>query len=368
MDFAKAFDSVSIPKLLLKLKSFGIQGLLLSCIESFLTDRHQRVKVGRVFSSKLSVISGVPQGSVLGPFLFLLFINDLPMIFDEQVESKLFADDLKSYNLDDYRLNPHSTQTSLDSLNEWTSRWQLKLAIPKCGSLTLKGCSSFLDTENLYIANNLLPAFVSVNDLGVLIDCDLTFTAHISGVISKAKQRIYLLFKSFQTRNISLMVFAYITYVLPILEYCSTIWSPSKLGDIDRLEDVQRYFTKRLDGLWYLNYENRLIACSLRSLELRRLLNDLILCFKIVHNLIGLTFSEFFELDPNQRTRGHNFKLRQPKCITARRRNFFASRVVPAWNALPETLVNSVSVLSFKRGVRSVDLSRFLNRHFDNFG
>ena len=107
IDFAKAFDSVSIPKLLQKLINFGIEGLLISCIKSFLTDRHQRVKVGRAFTSELSLVIGVSQGSVLRPFLFLLFTNDLPIIFDKQVQSKLFADDLKSYNQDDYHLNSH---------------------------------------------------------------------------------------------------------------------------------------------------------------------------------------------------------------------------------------------------------------------
>ena len=163
------------------------------------------------------------------------------------------------------------------------------------------------------------------------------------------------------------MVFAYKTYVLPILEYCCTIWWPSKLGDIDRLENVQRCFTKRLDGLWDLSYENRLIVCSLRSLELRRLLNDLILCFKIVHKLISLSFSDLFELDPNQRTRGHNYKIRLPLCKASRRQNFFPVRVVSAWNALPSILVNAASVNCFRKEVLLVDLSRFLNRKFDRF-
>src|SRR5207245_5733811 len=136
-DFAKAFDLVSIPKFLLKLRNFGIAGKLLSCLGSFLTNRNQRVFVGRALSQPMTVIIGVPQGSVLGPFLFLLFINDLPAIFDSNTTSKLFADDLKSYNLDNYRLNPATTQIALDSLNAWAKSWQLNLAIPKCGSLIL---------------------------------------------------------------------------------------------------------------------------------------------------------------------------------------------------------------------------------------
>ena len=213
----------------------------------------------------------------------------------------------------------------------------------------------------------LLPVLTSVSDLGVTIDCNLKFSIHINGIISKAKQRIYLLFKSFFTRNIALMVTAYKTYVLPILEYCSSIWSPSNLGDIDRIEDVQRFFTKRLVGLWHCSYETRLIACSLSSLELRRLHNDLILCYKIVHKLICLNFSDFFETDANTRTRGHNSKLRLPLCYSSKRRNFFSVRVVPVWNALPFKLVNVESERRFKVELRQIDLSRFLKRSYDCF-
>ena len=365
IDFAKAFDTVSIPKLLIKLRSFGIDGPLFLCIKSFLTNRVQKVKVGKALSQELAVISGVPQGSVLGPFLFLLFINDLPNIFEVNVDAKLFADDLKAYNLDDYKLNPNSIQTSLDALVCWANTWQLQLAVPKCGSLLLKSSPSFTDHCDLLINNTILPAMVTVKDLGVVIDCDLSFRNHISEIISKAKQRIYLLFKSFSSKNISLMVFAYKVYVLPILEYGSVVWSPCRLGEIDRLEDVQRYYTKRLESLWSLSYEDRLKVCSLKSLELRRLWHDLILCFKIVHKLVSLSFSDFFEFDPNTRTRGHSLKLRIPLARSSRRHNFFACRVTPIWNALPWDLVICNNLNRFKSDIRLLDLSRFLNREYD---
>ena len=246
IDFAKAFDVVLIPKLLLKLCSFGICGNLLSCLRSFLTARHQRVSVGKTLSSPMTVKRGVPQGSVLGPFLFLLFINDLSDIFDPSLASKVFADDLKSYNLDDYRLNPSSAQTALDFLNEWAKTWQFNLSIPKCGSLLLKGINKYEDVYDLEIDNTILPAFKSVTDLGVVIDCELTFSNHISVIVARAKQRSILILKSFQCRDINLLVFAYITYIRPILEYCSVIWSPAKLCDIDLLEGVQRFYPKRL--------------------------------------------------------------------------------------------------------------------------
>src|SRR5207245_2273173 len=124
-------------------------------------------------------LSGVPQGSVLRPLLLLIFINDLPNVLDPIVASKLFADDFKAYNIDDYRLNPGSTQNALDALSKWAATWQLELAIPKCGSLLLNTNTKFVDENDLFIGNNILPVFNSVLDLGVTIDCNLTFAKHI---------------------------------------------------------------------------------------------------------------------------------------------------------------------------------------------
>ena len=271
-DFKKAFDTVSVPKLLLKLEYLGIGGNLLSCIDSFLSNRSQIVRVGHSFSESKSVISGVPQGSVLGPLLFLLYINDLPNTIDSCSRSKLFADDLKSYNTIDYCIYPKVSNDALSAVVAWSKIWQLSLASSKCGSLFLHGKKSHVDNDVLVIDGSPLFTFDTVKDLGVLIDTDLSFSPHIKSIVSKAKQRIYLMFKSFHSRDVALFVFAYKTYILPILDYNSPIWSPYKLSDIDKLEDVQRFYTKRLKGLWYLSYKQRLVACNLVSLELRRLI------------------------------------------------------------------------------------------------
>jgi len=127
-----------------------------------------------------------------------------------------------------------------------------------------------------------------------MIDCRLTFPPQIDMVVSKAKQRIYLLLMSFQSRNVSFLVFAFKTYILPILDYCFPVWNPNELLDIDRLECVQRRYTKRLEGPWNGNYADRLRICSLISLKRRRLLSDLLLCFKIVHYYIDFCFFRFF--------------------------------------------------------------------------
>jgi hypothetical protein len=212
----------------------------------------------------------------------------------------------------------------------------------------------------------MLPALDSVKDLGVIVDPCLNFSKHIDGAVSKANQRVYLLLKSFKNRNISLMVFAFKVYILPLLEYCSPIWSPCKLHDIDRIERVQRSFTKKLEGLHDLPYAERLIACNLPSLELRRLWADLMLCFKIIHKQISLSFEEFFEFDCNtHHTRGHRLKLKIPFVKNKVRKSFFANRIIPVWNALPHDVVNVTCGAIFKHKLKTLDLNKFLLREVD---
>jgi ribonuclease P/MRP protein subunit RPP40 len=358
VDFEKAFDKVSVPKLLHKLRGVGISGLLLQCIDSFLTSRTQSVRIDAVQSSPLAVISGVPQGSVLGPFLFLLFINDLPEALDDSFTSKLFADDLKAYDVFCGAEGNDKFQHSLNCLVDWSSKWQLNLSVSKCGSLLIAGKSTFKDESELVIKESKISALNYVKDLGVLIDSKLSFEEHIGSIISKSNQRTYLLFKAFTNRNVNLMVFAFKTYILPLLDYCSTIWCPFRLCDIDRIERLQRSFTKRLDGLRFLTYKERLVACNLTSLELRRLRIDLILCFKIVHNLIALDFNHFFEFQKSVfNTRGHKYKLRIPRVQKSLRKNFFSVRVIPAWNFLPDAIVCAVSINIFKCELMKINLS-----------
>ena len=193
-----------MPKLITKLAGYGIQGKLLDCINSFLTNRVQQVRVGKCLSNPLNTISGVPQGSVLGPILFLLFINDLPDIFDPVIASKLFADDFKAYNVDDFRLNPVSRQDVLDKLTQWATTWQLDLSLTKCGSLLLQPDKKWVNDIDLIVGDNTLTALETVLDLGVTIDCNLTFCKHINIIVAKAKQRIYLIFISLYAEILTL--------------------------------------------------------------------------------------------------------------------------------------------------------------------
>ena len=150
-------------------------------------------------------------------------------------------------------------------------------------------------------------------------------------------------------------------YVRPLVEYCSPVWSPTSTSLINQIEAVQRRFTKRLRGYQQLDYKMRIERLNLTTLELRRLIADLCLCYKIIHGHVELKADDFFELSPNCHTRGHNYKLTVKRSSLNVRRQFFSNRVVVPWNSLPPSIVNAPSVNSFKHLISCHDLSDFIN-------
>ena len=145
---------------------------------------------------------------------------------------------------------------------------------------------------------DVLEETTEVTDLGLLFTNTLNFHKHIAGICGKAKSLIFLLRKRFLSKNNAhYLILAYKSYILPVLNYCSLVWSPSAVGDILLLESVQKMFTKRLVGYEDLSYQERLCKSGLKSLELTSLHCDLILCYKILHNLIVIDTTTFFEFD-----------------------------------------------------------------------
>jgi len=356
IDFAKAFDSVCHNKLIYKLGVMGIGGPLLKWIKGFLSDRTQRTVVGQCRSTIIRMESGVPQGSVLGPLLFLLFINDIADIFDPKITVKLFADDVKLYTIVNTVDDCNALQTALNKLVQWSKTWQLPISVAKC-SIRVLGLSK--GRSDLYIGANVLPEITLINDLGVGVDHRLKFDHHIGSIVNKAHVKSNLILRCFLTRDYSMLVRAFTAYVRPSIEYCSVIWSPSYIGLIEALESVQRRFTKRLPGLRDVPYLDRLNVLGLRTLEYRRLVADLTMCYKIIHGLIALDINDFFTLGVS-RTRGHNFKLAHSFVRINARKHFFSMRVIPVWNSLPNAVVDSSSLVVFVKRLQAVDLSKHL--------
>ena len=361
IDFARAFDSVSLPKLLHKLKWAGISENLLACIKSLLQGRTQRVKIENSLSTSLPVTSGVPQGSVLGPILFIFCINDINEVVVPPSTSKLYADDVKAFC-------PASNDTDLKAFNEtlrnitdWATTWQLPISTEKSRWLLVTNKKAET-TMNFHfeLAKKPLPRVTEVIDLGINFNSRLNFSNHISAIIAQAKQRLFLMKKSFRSRNSPILIVAFKTYIIPILEYCSPVWNPHTLQDVRRIESVQRLFTKKLPGFEGLSYPARLEKAQLSTLELRRMRADLCLCYNIVHQNVDSAVSNFFEIEPSSLTRGHSWKLKSSVPRLDSRLHFFSHRITRVWNSLSEKTVSANSISSFKARLDSESFDKFL--------
>ena len=344
-DFAKAFDSVPHQRLLNKIHAYGIRGKVFNWIKDFLNNRRQRVIVGNESSPWENVTSGIPQGSVLGPILFTIFINDMP----DQVKSvmKLFADDAKICRAIESMDDVETLQADIDKLFYWSRKWQLPLNISKCKIIhygkknpmheyTMDGTTLFTDSEE--------------KDVGVLFDSELTFRKHISNMISKANSRIGMIKRSFSQLNIKNFKLLYKSLVRPILEYCSSVWFPLYKRDVQEIEKVQRRATKIVKSLKNLDYPERLKKLNLTTLIYRRHRTDILQVYRIINGIDRLNFKDFFKLDTSC-TRGHTWKLWKPQAETKLRQNTFSHRVINTWNSLPSEVVNSPSINSFKNAL-----------------
>ena len=212
--------------------------------------------------------------------------------------------------------------------------WQLTISYSKCNLLELGRhnlCQPF------HIASNSLNYNQSTRDLGVIIDTNLKFQEHINLITKQANQRANLIHRCFLSKDSLNLTRAFKTYVRPLLEYDSSVWTPYNKNLIESIEAVQRSFTKRIPGCQKLSYGERLAKLNLQSLEHRRLLTDWLTCYNIVHGFTSLTFDNFFTFAANRfNTRGHVLKLTIPLDKANIRKYFFSSRVIKPWNSLPE--------------------------------
>ena len=141
---------------------------------------------------------------------------------------------------------------------------------------------------------------------------------------------------------------------------CPTVWSPSDIALIDALESVQSRFTKRPPGFSDMSYAARLTNLNLQSLEHRRLINDLVMCFKIIHGLVDIDLNDFFTISNNTTLRGHSFKLVVPIARNNVRKHFFSCRIVNVWNDLPANIVSARSLMTFRKHLHIIDFSKYL--------
>ena len=348
-DFRKAFDKVPHRQLLAKVKAYGIDGPLLAWISDFLCDRQQRVRVSGSYSEWHPVKSGIPQGSVLGPLLFVLYVNDLPDVITSS-SIYLFADDLKIFREVSSSQDCDHLQQDLEKVCEWTENAQLKLHEDKCVTMTIGQSDQTRRTPYRLTTNNhTLKEVPQEKDLGVVIDNKLNFSEHLANKVNKANSILGLIWRTFEYKNQETMLTLYKTLVRPHLEYANQIWSPHLIKDITSVENVQRRATRMIPHMKDLSYEERLIKLRLPTLSYRRLRGDMIEMYKICTGISDVDVTRgLLDFNHDDRTRGHPFKLQKKRCNLNIRKFSFFNRVVNPWNSLPVRVIEAPTLISFE--------------------
>ena len=355
-DFEKAFDKVPHHRLISKLKAYGLDSTLVAWIRAFLTDRFQKVKINREFSDNKEVLSGIPQGSVLGPLLFIIYINDLPLVCDDLSKLFLFADDAKMYraitSVNDY----NCLNQVCKNIHVWSEQWLMKLNTTKCKVMSLiRNKSNVSKYDYAFDFSNrdveILEHVDSFKDLGVLFDCELTFEDHIYGKINVASKMLGIIRRNFVDLDKTSFILLYKCMVRSHLEYAGTVWNPYRKGIIKDIESIQKEATKLIRGCKGLPYNERLSWLQLPTLKYRRFRGDMIEVYKILNNFYDPKTVPKLELHLDSRTRGHSFKLKVDRCNFDVRKFSFCNRVVKVWNSLPNLVVTSDSINVFKRNL-----------------
>ena len=376
LDFRKAFDLVSHKHLIYKMSKYGITNQILNWVEAFLSHRKQRVVIRGTASEDCEVTSGVPQGSVLGPILFLIYINDLPLEVVSPLS--LFADDSKIFTRiisdknnkgkQNVNLNGKEVlQRDLNNIKTWAEKWKMEFNVDKCKIMHLgrlnPGNTYTMDGANLSVTKE-------ERDLGVLVDDRLQFDKHIRGIVNKANRMLGMIKIGFACLDKEIFLSLYPVLVRPLLEYCVQVWSPYKQRYIDLIEKVQERATKLVPRLRRIPYDDRLIELGLTRLVERRFRGDMIESHKILTNKEDIDPEIFFEMriergDPELQ---RGLKIVKKRSKKAPRRNVFSQRVVNPWNKLSRKEIKSKKTSTFKkrfdkkevirRGIRGANAER----------
>lgn len=342
-DFAKAFDKAPHDKVVNAIAALGIKGRALEWLSSFLAGRTFSVRVGDSLSPTADVTSGVIQGSTLGPVLYDIFIDSL--LRKIKLPSQAFADDFKF--IADVIAQPRVViQAEVDTIVTWADDHGTPLSIDKCSVLH---CGKNQPNNDYYIKSAALKSVDRVVDLGVERSADATYSAHCARVVAKATRVCGMIRHVFRLNNRKLLWPAFISYVLPILTYCSPVWSPFLVRDITAIEKVQRRYTKKISGLSHLSYNDRLRELHALSLSQRRQYTDMVTTYKYLHGLTDCAASDVGLELATAPTRGRGLRLSQHRPINRVCANLFPYRATSSWNKLPMSVINAASLGSFKR-------------------
>ena len=350
LDFSKAFDVVSHKRLVAKLRIYGIDGKCSRWIQSFLQGRSQQVVVDGACSETADVVSGVPQGTIMGPLLFLIFINDISSVVDPTTQLRLFADDCLIYREIKCMEDHIQLQQDLNSLATWAKTWGMDFNASKCKIIS--SCNNHSPKIWFYELNNVvLEQLEATKYLGILIHESLEFAAHISSMVNKSNSKLGFLKRNLKGCPGSLKRLAYISLVRSGLEYGSVVWDPHQANIKKSIELVQNRAMRWINDLPPFDrthIKDLLETTGLDSLETRRRDARVTMFYKIVHGIVAISPEDLGLIPADSRTRAsHRHKFRH-KASPSKLKFSFVNRTVPEWNSLPACVAEAGSLDIFK--------------------
>ena len=310
--------------------------------------RTQTVLVNGEKSRTAPVISGIPQGTCLGPLLFVIYINDLL----DEIESDgfLFADDTKIFRKIVSAKDSEILQSDIDKLEIWSKRWLLKFHPNKCHVLSLGKMENILHSHRYSICDMEMEHVFEERDLGVIVDSDMSFEEHILKKVAVANAMVGLIRRTFSYLDPKMFSKLFTAFVRPHLEYAQAVWSPHTMKHIDLIENVQIRATKLVDGFKNLTYKERLEKLNLQTLAYRRLRGDIIEIYKHFNRYDREILPH--SINPRARpSRQHKFQLHEVNPADGERgvqSNFLYQRISRTWNELPSSVVEADNIDTFK--------------------
>ena len=358
LDFKKAFDSVPHDELLYKLWRIGITGSLWRWFRAYLNNRWHYVDYEGYSSTKLAVRSGVPQGSVLGPLLFLIYINDIsiPVINSDLY---IFADDTKVRKIISQAIDTEQLQEDLHCIDRWCKKWKICINPMKTAHIRFSLRSAESD-QVYYVGSCPITSVDTHKDLGITVSASLTWSKHIAKICRRAYTALYTLRRIIPQRSsVGLRRRLYLSNIRSLLIYGSQVWNPHLLQDIKSLEQVQRRATKFILQESKLGYKERLINLDFLPLTMWLELQDILFLIKHMKspsdNFNIFEYVRFNESASRSSTKKH---LVHNYTRTNKARHFYYNRVVRLWNKLPE--INLESSVAYTK----VYLTKILWNHF----
>lgn len=265
-DFKSAFETTTHSKLLKILPRYGVGQKVANWIGAFLKDRVFRVKVNNCLSSPADVTSGCPQGTILGPLMYILYTDSLKYIIPDAVHVKIYADDVKMYTSVDKVKNMYILQETLDKFMEWCACLDLKLSVHKCAILHFGNRNP---VYNYVLGTEQLTPKTSIKDLGVLTTDTLSYTPHVLEIVASASRRINWILRSFVLKDPNLYIKLYKQYVLPVILYASPVWNLGLQRDRTLLLKLHKKFLRRVA------YRCNTRTCDINCDDIGAMLNDI---------------------------------------------------------------------------------------------